>query len=447
MWPTITASKKSKRTFNPIRNIVDNLKPPLNHPKVLVNLALGDPTIHGNLVCPHVLKDAVQDALICDSSNGYLPSTGSSAAKSAIAQYASRTGTGCRPVVEDDVIIASGCSGALELIISALMNEGDNILIPRPGFPLYEVISKSLGGNVKYYNLLPDRNWECDLADMESQIDENTKAILISNPSNPCGSNFSRQHLEDVANLARRNRLPIIADEIYAGCVFDGDFVPMFTVCDDLPVIHVGGLAKLFIVPGWRVGWIVIHDNALGVLSEIRAGLKSLTQIIVGANSLIQAAIPRALLMSAGSNSNGNHSSTSNGARDVASFNSFHGNYMEVLRRNAGLCSSLVADIPQLSIPTSPKGAMYTMVGIDFSQLKDIKDDNEFAQKLLIEQNIIVLPGQCFGSTGFLRLVICCGPEKLTEAFHRLGEFCSRHNSNNTVPFAIASSKRTFHEI
>lgn len=146
----IEASQKAKRTSNPIRNIVDNLKPPVNHPKKLLNLALGDPTVHGNLHCPSVLNDAVKDLLTLHSANGYIPSMGSTPARKAIAQYNSTPGY---TVSDDDVVIGSGCSGALDLVLTGMINEGDNILVPQPAFPLYQVITESLGGHVKYYAL------------------------------------------------------------------------------------------------------------------------------------------------------------------------------------------------------------------------------------------------------------------------------------------------------
>ena len=275
----IEVSKKAKRTHNPIRNIVDNLNPPQNHPKKLLNLALGDPTVHGNLFCPTVLADSVHDLLTRNAANGYVPSTGVPAAKRAIATYNSTPGY---TIAEDDVIIASGCSGALELVFSGLINEGDNVLVPKPSFPLYQVITESLGGHVKYYELDAESSWECNLEAMNAAVDSKTKAIVINNPSNPCGSNFSAQHLVDIAAVARKHSLPIIADEIYGRCVFEGDFNPMHLYSGDVPVISVGGLAKEFIVPGWRVGWIILHDKGTGRLFNYKNGVKSLTQIIIG---------------------------------------------------------------------------------------------------------------------------------------------------------------------
>jgi tyrosine aminotransferase len=137
----VSSSNKAKRTFNPIRAIVDNLKPPQNHPKKMLNLALGDPTAYGNLHCPEVLVEGVRESLECvdagltpsdhisraQTSNGYQPSTGSGPARKAIAQISNLSDC---PITEDDVIICSGCSGALELAITVLVNEGPSLLNP-----------------------------------------------------------------------------------------------------------------------------------------------------------------------------------------------------------------------------------------------------------------------------------------------------------------------------
>lgn len=241
----LEASEKAQRTHNPIRHIVDNLKPPVDHPKPMMNLALGDPTVHGNLLCPTVLEDAVIEAIRGKKMNGYLPSVGLPAARKAIAEYSTLPGF---PVHEDDVVIASGCSGALDLVLSGLLNPGDNLLVPQPGFPLYQVIAESLGGGVKHYALDASRNWECDTVHMDSLVDNKTKAILICNPSNPCGSNYTADHLRAVVAVAQKHGLPIIADEIYGRCVFKGVHTPIHTVAGVVPVLQVGGNLELYIV-------------------------------------------------------------------------------------------------------------------------------------------------------------------------------------------------------
>lgn len=403
----IQSSHKAKRTFNPIRHIVDTLRPPEGHPKKFLNLALGDPTAHG-LNPPDVLRNAMHEHLDTNKANGYLPSTGDPKAREAIAKYSARENF---PVSADDIIIASGCSGSVELAISAMLNEGDNILVPSPGFPLYQVIIESLGGTAKQYPLDPKKSWECDLAAMEALIDRHTRAILVNNPSNPCGANYSAAHLKAVAALARKHSLPIIADEIYAGIVFDGVFTPMNTVSGDVPVLSLGGLAKEFVVPGWRVGWIVVHDRH-DRLEEVKTGIKQLTQLIVGANSVVQACIPQVLTPAPGSD-------------DEKSLKDYAEKYVNLLSTNSKASVELSKGCDGLEV-IEAQGAMYAMVRVDMDAVSGVKDDTDFAQQLLQEENLIVLPGSCFGIKNFVRILTCPSQEVIEDAMQRISAFCDR---------------------
>jgi tyrosine aminotransferase len=175
------------------------------------------------------------------------------------------------------------------------------------------------------------------------------------------------------------------------------------------------GLAKEFILPGWRVGWIVIHDKGTGRLAELRVGIKNLTQIVLGANSLIQAAIPRVLCPEKDS-------------EDEASLKAFHDKYMDILRSNALLCKSAALECPELTV-IEPMGAMYVMIGVDIDSLDGVTDDADFAKQLLTEENLFLLPGQCFGMKNYVRLVTCPPVETILEAFARLKLFCDRHRT------------------
>jgi tyrosine aminotransferase len=207
---------------------------------------LGDPTAFGNLPPSQILTEAAAAAAYSNKYNGYVNACGVPSARAAIAKHYSTEDV---EFTSDDVVIASGCSGALELALTALLDTGTNLLVPAPGFPLYEVIANSHGAGVKPYRLDPATGWECDLENMESQIDENTRGILINNPSNPCGSVFSEGHLEDIIRLAAKHKLPIVADEVYGGMTFgDVKYVPLSTVSAKLggiaPIISSSGLAK-----------------------------------------------------------------------------------------------------------------------------------------------------------------------------------------------------------
>jgi tyrosine aminotransferase len=184
------------------------------------------------------------------------------------------------------------------------------------------------------------------LKHLESLIDENTRAIMVNNPSNPCGSNFTREHLEDILALASRNFLPIIADEIYAGMNWtEHPFTPLYTIPSDVPIITIAGLAKRWLVPGWRVGWVVLHERG-GVFNEIRRGLANLSQVQLHPNTVFQMALPEIL-------------------KTPQSF--FDGTVNE-LKANARLISDELSHAPGLHV-IEPQGALYAMVGTSKTKL------------------------------------------------------------------------------
>nr|KAJ3422811.1 hypothetical protein HK105_006249 [Polyrhizophydium stewartii] len=431
----IRASAVAMRTRNPIRAIVDGLRVVPNPDKPMLSLALGDPTTFGNFKLHRSAVDAVKHKLDSYSANGYPPSIGTETARKSLAAKYSRPAA---PLTDKDVIIASGCSDALNLSIGVLCNEGQNILLPAPGFSLYETLASSKGIECRFYNLLPERSWEIDVAHLESLIDANTACILINNPSNPCGSVYSKSHLLEILHVAERHDLPIIADEIYADMVFKPhEFFPLATLTTTVPILSTGGLAKRYLVPGWRVGWVFVHDRDgrfdeasmrrtycgsdigaadLALLSwrtarlplhtQVRRGLVNLSQLTLGANSLIQAAIPEIL----------------------ASPQSFYDETMHQLEANARVSSELLKGIPGIQ-PIFPQGAMYLMVEIKLDEFDGIKDDLDFVEKLVQEESVLCLPGKCFRCPRpFVRIVFTPPKDQLEVAYGRIREFCVRHH-------------------
>lgn len=150
--------------------------------------------------------------------------------------------------------------------------------------------------NAFFLLLQPEQQWKIDLEDLENQIDEDTAAIVITNPSNPCGSVFNKEHLYEILDIAARNRVPIVADEIYEHFVFsDNEFVALSALSKDVPILTCSGLTKRFLVPGWRMGWVIIHDRHNIFGTEVRKGLSNLATRILGPNTLVQRALPAIL--------------------------------------------------------------------------------------------------------------------------------------------------------
>jgi len=397
---SISSSAMAKRTVNPIRRIVDAMKIEPNPDYKVISLSIGDPTIFGNLLPHENMLTSVEKSLRTNKHNGYAPAVGEIKARKTIAAHMSVSDA---PLTEKDIIITSACSGALELCIGTLANPGENILIPKPGFSIYQTIAISNGCEVRAYNLQPEKDWEVDLAHMESLIDTNTSAIIVNNPSNPCGSVYTKQHLIDICEVAERNRLPIIADEIYAYSVFSGEtFHPMAACTETVPILSCCAISKRFLVPGWRLGWIQIHDPA-GVLDEVRAGLFDMATRILGANTVAQGAVPELF--------------------DNTPKEWFDAN-MAFIEGNAKLAFNTLSAIPGLK-PVKPQGAMYMVVGIDKTVLKSIRDDIHFTEQLMGKKSVFCLPGSAFQYEDYFRIVLTVPEKEVEEALRRIGQFCN----------------------
>ena len=366
-------------------------------------------------------------------------------------------------VTSDDVIIANGVSGALELALTSLLDDDSILLVPRPGFPLYKVITESHGASVMYYNLLPEHGWECDLVGLEcllaqhhhhfhdnnvedecnhddddddsgrrsgSRSKKTIRGILVNNPSNPTGAVYSFKHLSDIVTLAAKYHIPIISDEIYGDLTFHSrTFYPLANVAASLgyevPIITASGLGKQYLVPGWRLGWIVYQDNKYGAISNVKKGAQRLAQVILGACHLAQFAIPAVL--------------DPKDDYDRISTATWKAKLHRIIERQAGLLCGLLNMCHGLQV-IFPEGAMYAIVQLDVDAYDDtIVNDMSFMRLLHLEENVVVLPGSAFGMMGgrsndngrdynYAFRVVFCAPENiLLDAAERISSFCIRH--------------------
>lgn len=254
----VQATEFATMTENPLRKIWEGQKVAPNPRKEVITLQIGDPTVFGNFPVANESIDAIKRALDVDNF-GYYPSAGMESARQAVAEYFTENSR--EAVTASDVILTSGCSMALETCFRALANPGDNILVPRPCWN-YTTWLSGCKIEARSYNLDPERNWDVDLKHMESQIDEQTKAILINSPGNPCGNVFSASHILNILEIAERYRIPIIADEIYEQFAFPGvKYQSICSLSKNVPILTCGGLSKRFLMPGIRMGWVVINDR------------------------------------------------------------------------------------------------------------------------------------------------------------------------------------------
>jgi len=397
----IKCSEFAMKTHNPIRAIVDGLKIEPNKDKPMIALSIGDPTTFGNLPPADEVLEAMKQVIDGGRYNGYGPSVGFVESRQAVAEYSQHQGK----VSAKDVILCSGCSCSLDMCIAALAGPGQNILIPKPGFSIYGTLAEGFEIECRQYKLIPEKNWEVDLQHFESLIDDKTSAIILTNPSNPCGSVFSKQHILDILSIAERHFVPIIADEIYEHFVFPGtEYHSVSSLSKNVPVLTCGGTTKRFLVPGWRMGWIIIHDRH-DALEEVRKGLISLSSRILGSNSIVQGALPAILKNTP---------------------QKFYDELVETLQNHAKVAFQMLKDIPGLT-PIMPSGAMYMMVGLKMESFPDIPTELDFVQSLVKEQSVFCLPGKCFNIDNYIRIVLTVPREMIIEACNRIKEFCEKH--------------------
>ena len=288
-WNKIKITKFSTLTVNPLRKLTFESKVQPNPDKEVIKLQLGDPTIFGNFPPPKEFLEAFKksvdlDTFLYNGGNGRLD------AREAVVKYSKSRGA----ITAEDIVLTSGCAHAIEMCILTLVEPGENLLVPRPCYS-YQTLTDGMGIESRAYNLDPLKDWEIDLENMESLIDGKTRAIIINTPGNPCGNVFSKEHVLNILDVAERHKLPIISDEIYEFMTFPGvEFHPFASLSKNVPILTCSGMAKRFLTPGIRMGWIIINDQH-GTLEDVRIGLHNLTGRILGPNSTVQHAIPEIL--------------------------------------------------------------------------------------------------------------------------------------------------------
>ncbi|GMN53849.1 hypothetical protein TIFTF001_022987 [Ficus carica] len=384
--------------------LVDNLDKSDQRPCIM--LGRGDPTEFPSFRTTPLAVDAVTDALRSFNFNSYAPTVGVLQGRRAIAKYLSEDLS--YQLLEEDVYLTSGCTQSIEIIISVLARPGANILLPRPGYPQYEARAAYEKLEVRHFDLVPEKDWEVDLDSVEALADENTAAIVIINPSNPCGSVFKYQHLKKIAETARRLGILVIADEVYGHLVVGSNpFVPMGEFASLVPVVTLGSISKRWIVPGWRLGWVVTNDpTAILRKTGIVESIKNCLNITSDTPTFIQAAVPQIL---------------------EKTNDEFFSKIIYIMRQAVEVLYETVAAIPCLTCPVKPEGSMAVMVKLNLPLLEDIVDDLDFCLKLAKEESIIFLPGVAVGLKNWVRITFAAELVSLEDALGRLKAFCQRH--------------------
>ncbi|XP_062197170.1 nicotianamine aminotransferase 1-like [Phragmites australis] len=375
----------------------------------VVPLGHGDPSAFPCFRTAPEAVDAVAGVLRSGEHNSYASCVGLEPARRSIAQYLSRDLP--YELSANDVYLTSGCTQAIEIICSVLARPGANILLPRPGYMFYEARSVFNGMEARYFNLLPDKGWEVDLDDLQALADKNTVAMVIVNPGNPCGNVYTYEHLAKIAETTRKLGIFVIADEVYAHLTFgEKKFVPMGVFGSVVPVLTLGSISKRWVVPGWRLGWIVTNDpNGVFQRMKVVDSIKSYLDISSDPTTFVQGAIPQLI---------------------ENTKEEFFDKTIEILRETVDICWEKLKGISCITCPSKPEGSMFVMVKLDLSCLQDIKDDMDFCCRLAKEELVVVLPGCAVGYKNWLRITFAIGPSSLEDGLDRLKSFCLRHSKS-----------------
>jgi alanine-synthesizing transaminase len=364
----------------------------------ILKLNIGNPAPFGFEAPEELLRDVIRNL---PTAQGYSDSKGIFPARKAVAQY--YQGLGLDSIDVEDVYLGNGVSELIGLSLQALLNDGDEVLVPAPDYPLWTAVVTLCGGKAVHYLCDEQSDWLPDLADMAAKVTSRTRAVVVISPNNPTGAVYPREVMEAIAELARQRDLIIFSDEIYDKVLYDDAVhTPMALAAPDLLVLTFSGLSKAYRVAGFRSGWMVVCGPTQHAESYIE-GLNVLTNMRLCANVPAQHAVQTAL---------GGHQSIQDlvlpGGR---------------LLEQRDLAWRLLNEIPGVSC-VKPKGALYVFPRLDPAHYP-IEDDERFVLDLLRAERMLVVQGTGFNwpRTDHLRIVTLPPVEMLEDAIGRLAHF------------------------
>jgi alanine-synthesizing transaminase len=368
----------------------------------VIKLNIGNPAAFGFNAPEEILHDMARNL---QNAQGYGDSHGLFAACKAVMQDFQLKGV--MDVGVDDIFIGNGVSELIVMAMQALLNTGEEVLVPMPDYPLWTAAVTLAGGRAVHYLCDEGADWNPDLADIRSKISFRTKAIVVINPNNPTGAVYDRSVLEGIANIARENNLIVYADEIYSRITYDGAVhIPMSTIAPDILTVSFDGLSKAWRAAGFRAGWLVLSGDKKSAASYIE-GLEMLASMRLCANMPSQFGIQTAL---------GGYQSVNElllpGGR---------------LHEQRDITVKMVREIPGLSV-VMPKGALYCFPKIDAERF-NICDDEKLILDLLHSQHLLLVQGTGFNwnKPDHFRIVFLPEKDTLSDALRRLGVFLATY--------------------
>lgn len=335
----------------------------------IINLNIGNPAPFGFDVPDEIVHDMIVNLR---NAQGYSHHLGIFPARKAVMHYTQQLNI--HGVTIEDIFIGNGVSELIIMSMQAILNDGDEILVPSPDYPLWTTAITLAGGKAVHYVCDEEADWNPDINDILKKISPKTKGIVLINPNNPTGAVYEKDILERIIDIAREKNLMLFSDEIYDKILYDGhQHFPVAALSDDVLTFTFGGLSKNYRAAGFRGGWLIM-SGPVHKAKSIAEGLNLLASMRLCANVPTQFAIQTAL----------------GGYQSINDLVSKEGR----LTKQRDLIYKLMTDIPGISC-VKPKGALYLFPKIDFDRF-DFRDDDDFAYRLLDDKHILIVPGTGF---------------------------------------------------
>ena len=391
---------------NKLANVCYDIRGPvLKHAKRLeeeghriLKLNIGNPAPFGFEAPEEILQDVIRNL---PTAQGYSDSKGLFSARKAVMQYYQQRNI--KDIRVDDVYIGNGVSELIMMAMQALLNHGDEVLIPSPDYPLWTAAVSLSSGSPVHYRCDEQAGWFPDIDDIKSKITSKTRAIVLINPNNPTGAVYDKALLQDVVEVAREHGLVVFSDEIYDKILYDeAKHTSIASLADDVFFVTFGGLSKNYRVAGFRSGWLVVSGNKR-LASDYIEGLNILSSMRMCANVPCQSAIQTAL----------------GGYQSIDDLVKENGR----LRIQRDVTTDMLNGIDGISC-VKPKGAMYCFAKVDEKKF-NIQNDEQMVLDLLSSEKILLVHGRAFNLTEgtYFRLVFLPHSDVLVPALHRIGNF------------------------
>jgi tyrosine/nicotianamine family aminotransferase len=380
-----------------IRDVIVHARQVAKTGKKIYYLNIGDPVAFDFSTPPHI-RQALMKA-VEEGANAYSASEGLPELREAISQKEKRVNS--VDVSSEDVIVTQGISEGIQMVMAALIDAGDEILLPGPTYPPYISYARFFGGKPITYQTVEENGWQPNIDDLRKKISERTRGIVIINPNNPCGALYEEKVIKQILDLAGEHDLPVVSDEIYDQIVFEKKFASTAHLTKDVPVIGLNGFSKAYLMTGWRLGYVYFHDQR-GGLKEMRQCVEKEARIRLCANTPVQKAGVAAL----------------NGPQDHVK------ETVRKLRERRNYAWKRLNGIEGISC-AKPEAAFYVFPKIHGVGSK-WKTDMEFALDLLKETGVLFVHGSGFDpmyGAGHVRGVILPPIETLEQALNEVENF------------------------